>query len=152
TAQGSAVTFIDPAEIPPELANHPRYRVLGLVGQGGMGAVYKAEHRRMQRLVALKVINPGLMRDPATVSRFQQEVRATAQLSQPNIVGAYDADEAAGLHFLVMEYVEGKTLAESGPLPIAEACDCVRQAALGLLHLDEAGLIHRDIKPHNLMR
>src|SRR4051812_23538015 len=73
TADGASATLIDPVEVPPELANHPRYRVLGLVGQGGMGAVYKAEHRRMQRLVALKVINPGLMRNPATVSRFQQE-------------------------------------------------------------------------------
>jgi WD40 repeat protein len=152
TANGAAATLIDPAEVPPELANHPRYRVLGLVGQGGMGAVYKAEHRRMQRPVALKVINPGLMRNPTTVSRFQQEVRAAAQLAHPNIVSAYDADEAGGLHFLVMEYVEGKTLAECGPLTMAQACDCVRQAALGLQHLHEAGLIHRDIKPHNLMR
>jgi serine/threonine protein kinase len=152
TADGAAATLLDPTEVPPELANHPRYRVLGLVGQGGMGAVYKAEHRRMQRPVALKVINPGLMRNPATVSRFQQEVRAAAQLAHPNIVSAYDADEAGGLHFLVMEYVEGKTLADCGPLTMSQACDCVRQAALGLQHLHEAGLIHRDIKPHNLMR
>lgn len=156
TADGSAVTLHEVTGIPTELTNHPRYRVLQLVGQGGMGAVYKAEHRRMERIVALKVINPALMKNPATVSRFQQEVRATAKLSHPNIVTAHDADQAGGLHFLVMEYVEGKTLAdllaERGPLPIPEACECIRQAAIGLQHLHEAGLIHRDIKPHNVMR
>src|SRR5262249_26994483 len=89
--------------IPPELIDHPRCRVLGLVGQGGMGAVYRAEHRRMQRLVALKVIHPRLMRNPAAVQRFHQEVRAAARLHHANIVHAYDADQAGGLHFLVME-------------------------------------------------
>jgi WD40 repeat protein/serine/threonine protein kinase len=153
-AGSGAITAV--VGVPTQLIDHPRYRVIALLGQGGMGAVYKAEHRRMERPVALKVINPGLMRNPASVSRFQQEVRAAAQLSHPNIVTAYDADEASGLHFLVMEYVEGKTLAdllaERGPLPVAEVCDCIRQAALGLQHIHEAGLIHRDIKPHNLMR
>jgi Leucine-rich repeat (LRR) protein len=148
-------TFGDPAAIPAELIDHPRYRVLGLVGQGGMGAVYRAEHRRMERLVALKVINPGLMRDPGVVQRFHQEVRAAARLHHPNIVHAYDADQAGGLHFLVMEYVEGTTLADllrqRGPLPVAEACEYVRQAALGLQHAHERGMVHRDIKPHNLM-
>jgi hypothetical protein len=141
--------------IPPELIDHPRYRVLGLVGEGGMGAVYRAEHRHMGRQVALKVIHPGLLQDPAAVRRFQQEVRAAARLHHANIVHAYDADEARGLHFLVMEYVEGISLAElvreRGPLPAAEACEYVRQAALGLQHANEKGMVHRDIKPHNLM-
>jgi serine/threonine protein kinase len=141
--------------VPAELINHPRYRVLGLVGQGGMGAVYRAEHRRMQRLVALKVIRPGLMRNPAAVQRFHQEARAAAQLQHPNIVTAFDADQAGGLHFLVMEYVEGISLAQlvsqCGPLPVAEACNCVRQAALGLQHAHEQGMVHRDVKPQNLM-
>jgi serine/threonine protein kinase/Leucine-rich repeat (LRR) protein len=143
------------AAIPLELINHPRYRVLGLVGQGGMGAVYRAEHRRMERTVALKVINPGLMRHPTAVQRFEQEARAAARLDHANIVRAYDADQAGGLHFLVMEYVEGTGLAdvvgERGSLPIAEACDHARQAALGLQHAHERGMVHRDIKPHNLM-
>jgi hypothetical protein len=141
--------------IPPELVDHPRYRVLGLVGQGGMGAVYRAEHRRMERLVALKVIRPALMQDPAVVQRFHQEARVAAQLVHPHIVHAYDADQAGELHFLVMEYVEGTTLAElvrdRGPLPVAEACEYVRQAALGLQHAHERGMVHRDIKPHNLI-
>ncbi len=89
--------------MPPELVDHPRYRVRGLIGEGGMGAVYRAEHRRMERTVALKVINPGLMRRPAAAQRFQQEVRAAARLHHANIVHAYDADQAGGLHFLVME-------------------------------------------------
>jgi hypothetical protein len=145
----------DAAGIPPELANHPRYRVLGLVGQGGMGAVYKAEHRRMERLVALKVIHPGLVRNRAALQRFHQEVRAAARLQHPNIVTAFDADQAGGLHFLVMEYVEGLSLAElvrrHGPLPAATACAYVRQAALGLQHAHEQGMVHRDVKPQNLM-
>jgi WD40 repeat protein len=155
TADAGGGTVTEVTGIPPELADHPRYRVLGLIGQGGMGAVYRAEHRRMQRLVALKVINPGLMAKPATVDRFQQEVRAAARLHHPNIVTAHDADQAGGLHFLVMEYVEGRSLAdlvgERGPLPTAEACEYIRQAALGLQHAHEQGMVHRDIKPHNLM-
>jgi Leucine-rich repeat (LRR) protein len=141
--------------IPPELVNHPRYRVLGLIGEGGMGSVYRAEHRRMERLVALKVIRPGLMCHPDTVRRFHQEARAAARLHHANIVTAFDADQAGGLHFLVMEYVQGTNLAgrvrRHGPLPISAACTYVRQAALGLQHAHEQGMVHRDIKPHNLM-
>src|SRR5262249_33562700 len=121
----------------------------------GMGAVYRAEHLRMERLVALKVINPGLLRHPATVQRFHQEVRAAARLQHANIVTAHDADQAGGLHFLVMEYVDGISLAElvrtRGPLPVAEGCAYARQAALGLQHAHEQGMVHRDITPHNLM-
>jgi hypothetical protein len=152
----TGATVADVPAIPPELIAHPRYRVLGLIGQGGMGAVYRAEHLHMDRLVALKVINPGLMSHPTAVQRFQQEVRAAARLQHPNIVHAYDADQAGGLHFLVMEHVEGTSLAdlvrERRPLPVAEACACARQAALGLQHAHEQGMVHRDVKPHNLMR
>src|SRR5205807_7459616 len=134
---------------------HPRYPVLELLGSGGMGAVYRAEHRLMERHVALKVINPGLMDKPALVERFRREVKAAARLIHPNIVHAYDADQAGSTHFLVMEYVEGISLAqqiqEHGPLPVIEACDYIRQAALGLQHASECGMVHRDIKPHNLM-
>jgi uncharacterized protein (TIGR03067 family) len=142
-------------EEPGELANHPRYRVVRPLGRGGMGAVYLAEHLRMGRSVALKVINPELLNHGNALSRFQQEVKAAAKLDHPNIVAAYDADQAGSLHFLVMEYVEGQNLAdylnEKGPLPIAQACDIIRQAALGLQHAHERGMVHRDIKPHNLM-
>jgi uncharacterized protein (TIGR03067 family) len=144
-----------PSEVPAELAGHARYRVQGLLGVGGMGAVYKAEHQLMERLVALKVINRGLTSNPAAVERFRREVKAAARLTHPNIVTAFDADHTGDTHFLVMEYVEGTSLArlvaEKGPLPVAQACDYVRQAALGLQHAHEQGMVHRDVKPQNLM-
>jgi WD40 repeat protein len=150
-----AATFTG-AELPPELLRHPRYRIMGVLGSGGMGAVYKAEHLLMQRLVALKVVGRELLQKPAAVERFLFEVKAAAKLAHPNIVHAYDAERAGDLHFLVMEYVEGESLAqrlaERGPLPVAEACSHARQAALGLQHAHERGMVHRDIKPHNLMR
>jgi WD40 repeat protein len=141
--------------LPPELAGHERYRVVRLLGAGGMGAVYEAEHRVMQRLVALKVINRAYTASAAARERFRREVRAAARLSHPNIVTTYDAEDAGETHFLVMEYVEGTDLGrlvqERGPLPVDRACDYVRQAALGLQHAFEQGMVHRDLKPHNLM-
>lgn len=147
-------------EVPPELAHHPRYKVLGLLGKGGMGAVYLAEHTKMDRRVALKVIAPGLLCNSVIVKRFHQEVKAAARLSHPNIVTAFDADEAGNdknkLHFLVMEYVEGCNLLQwskkNHPLSVGEVCECGRQVALGLQHAFEQGMVHRDIKPHNLLR
>jgi WD40 repeat protein len=142
-------------DVPAELAEHARYRVHGLLGVGGMGAVFQAEHRLMERPVALKVLVRGLIDDPAAVERFRREVKAAARLSHPNIVQAFDADQAGAAHFLVMEYVEGTDLArlvaERGPLPVARACDYARQAALGLQHAFAHGMVHRDIKPQNLM-
>ncbi len=140
---------------PPELANHPRYELQELLGAGGMGTVYKAQHRMMNRPVALKVINEQLVRNGAAVQRFHREVQAAARLTHPNIVTAYDAEQAGNLHFLVMEYVDGLDLAEvvrrRGPLPVAEASDYIRQAALGLEHAHRHGMVHRDIKPQNLI-
>jgi hypothetical protein len=145
-----------PPELPPELADHPRYRIVAVLGVGGMGVVYKAEHQLMERPVALKVINRNLTKDPAAVERFRREVRSAARLAHPNIVTAYDAEQAGETHFLVMEFVEGTPLdrlvADQGPLSVAVACDYVRQAAQGLQHAFERGMVHRDIKPGNLMR
>ncbi len=139
----------------PELADHPRYRVLGLIGTGGMGSVYKAQHRLMDRLVALKVISPAFLQNTAAVERFRREFRAAARLSHPNIVAAFDAEQAGNVHFLVMEFVEGLSLdqlvAQRGPLPVKQACHLIRQAALGLAHVHERRMVHRDIKPQNLM-
>ena len=87
------------------------YVILDKLGEGGMGQVFKAQHRRMERLVALKVLPAAATKSPESVKRFQREVKAAARLSHPNIVTAYDADEAGGVHFLVMEYVEGQDLA-----------------------------------------
>lgn len=154
--QTVAAKSAPPREIPQPLRDHPRYRVLGLIGAGGMGAVYKAEHRKMERLVALKVINPAFVSSPAALERFEREVKTAAKLSHPNIVAAHDADAAGDLHFLVMEFVEGMSLdrlvASKGPLPPNVAANLIYQAALGLQHAHEKGMIHRDIKPQNLMR
>jgi tRNA A-37 threonylcarbamoyl transferase component Bud32 len=143
------------APVPPELANHPRYRILRQLGKGGMGVVYEAEQTLMGRRVAIKVISKALLDHPDTLERFRREVRAAAQLAHPNIVAAYDAEQAGDLHMLVMEFVEGQSLDQvlrrRGPLPVLHACVYVRQAALGLQHAHERGMVHRDIKPHNLM-
>jgi serine/threonine protein kinase len=132
-----------------------QYRILDELGRGGMGRVYKALHTIMGRVVAIKVISPELVQNPVAVEWFRREVRASTHLVHPNIVMAYDANEAEGLHFLVMEYVEGVTLdallKQGGPLPIENACALMRQAALGLQHAHEKGRIHRDIKPGNLL-
>jgi serine/threonine protein kinase/WD40 repeat protein len=131
------------------------YVILDKLGQGGMGVVLKAEHRRMKRLVAIKVIAPATMRSPEAVKRFYREVEAAARLEHANIVTAYDARQYAGSHCLVMQYVDGKDLAnivkEHGPLPVRQAVECVLQAAQGLRYAHEQGIVHRDIKPGNLL-
>jgi hypothetical protein len=143
------------ADVSAALRDHPRYRIVRQLGQGGMGVVYQAEHKVMERPVAVKVISRALVDRPDAVERFHREVRAAAKLDHPNIVKAYDAEQAGDLHLLAMEYVEGHSLhdvlAKKGPLPIAHACHYVRQAALGLQHAFEHGMVHRDLKPHNLM-
>lgn len=132
-----------------------QYQLLDELGRGGMGRVYKALHTIMGREVALKVISPELVRDPVAIAWFLREVRASTQLNHPNIVMAYDANEADGLYFLVMEYVHGVTLdalvKQKGPLSIPYACALMRQAVLGLQHAHEKGMVHRDIKPSNLL-
>ena len=157
TAAGLNPDPPDPAGLPTELIDHPRYRVVATIGAGGMGAVYRAEHRLMDRPVALKVIRGDLLGSAAMVERFRREVKAAARLaSHPNIVAAYDAEQAGETHMLVMEFIEGTDLARvvdrRGALPVGEACEYARQAALGLQHAYEDGMVHRDIKPQNLMR
>jgi tRNA A-37 threonylcarbamoyl transferase component Bud32 len=151
---GAAVPAPPPG-LPPELVNHARYRVLRELGRGGMGIVYQARQTVMDRQVVIKVINKVLLDRPDSLERFRREVRAAAKLAHPNIVTAYDAEQAGDLHMLVMEFVPGRSLAEAlrkdGPLPVAQACAHARQAALGLQHAHERGMVHRDIKPGNLM-
>jgi len=131
------------------------YVIREKIGQGGMGQVFLAEHRRMKRLVALKELPEQITRDPDAVARFQREVRAVAKLSHPNIVTAHDADEVRGIHFYVMEYVAGSDLAnlvkQQGPLAPEQAVRYLIQAAEGLAYAHESGVIHRDIKPANLL-
>jgi len=144
-----------PANVPPELANHSKFRIVRELGRGGMGVIYLAEHRVLEKLVALKVISPAVLDNPDALARFHAEVKAAGKLDHPNIARAHDADQAGDLHFLVMEFVEGLSLAQvvekKGPLPVAHACHYARQAALGLQHAAEKGMVHRDIKPQNLM-
>ena len=151
----SAKVSSSSAAVPQQLAEHPRYEIVSLIGKGGMGDVYKARHRRMERTVALKVINRELVRRSEAVDRFHREVKTAAQLTHPNIVTAYDADQAGDYHFMVMEYVDGidlsRTVKDRGALPIEDACDYIRQVAVGLQYAHERGMVHRDIKPHNLM-
>ena len=131
-----------------------RYDLLGRLGEGGMGVVFKARHAELGKVVALKLL-PASMMDEVRVARFKNEIRAIGRLDHPNIVAAHDAGEFRGVHFLVMDFVEGMDLARAlerhGRLPVADSCEAVRQAALGLQHAFEHGLIHRDIKPSNLM-
>ncbi len=131
------------------------YVLLERLGEGGMGQVFKARHQLMNRVVALKVIRKDRLANPEVVARFLREIKAAAQLSHPNIVTAHDAAQVGDTHFLVTEYVEGVSLSrhvrDNGPRPVAQACDWVRQAALGLQHAHEKGLVHRDIKPGNLL-
>ncbi len=132
-----------------------QYQLLARLGRGGMGTVYKARHLRLKRLVAVKVISQRRLPDPQAVARFHREMEAVGRLNHPNIVQATDAGEAAGQHFLAMEFVEGRNLAQlvrsGGPLPVADACEIARQAAVGLEHAHAHGLVHRDVKPSNLM-
>ncbi len=140
---------------PTVLTGHSRYRVVRLLGYGGMGNVWLAEHLVMGRPVALKVIRPELLVKAGTLERFQREMQVAAKLNHPNIAHAYDAEQIGDSHFLVMEYVAGQTLFErvkAGPLPITAACQAVRDAALGLAHAHAAGLVHRDVKPGNLIQ
>ncbi len=136
-------------------SNFREYRLLEKLGEGGMGTVYKALHTKLNRMVAIKYLPFGLAQQPERVARFEREMQAVGKLDHPHIVRAMDAGQVEGRHFLVMEYVDGPNLSEvvrrTGPLRIADACEIIRQAALGLRCADEHGLIHRDIKPLNLM-
>lgn len=131
------------------------YVVLDKLGQGGMGLVLKAQHRRMKRVVALKVLSPSVTRSSHTLKRFQREVEAAARLSHPNIVTAFDAGVHEGMHYLVMQYVCGKDLAAivkaDGPLTPDQAIDYLLQTARGLEHAHQLGIVHRDVKPGNLL-
>jgi serine/threonine protein kinase len=139
----------------PALGQLGQYQLLEEIGHGGMGTVYKARHVLLKRTVAVKVLLPERVQDASAVARFHREMEVVGKLDHPNLVHATDAGEAAGQHFLVMEFLEGidlrKLLKERGPLAVADACELTRQAALGLQQIHEHGLVHRDLKPSNLL-
>ena len=138
--------------MPPSI---PGYEVLEEIGRGGMGVVYKARQASLNRMVALKVLYRAPGQDPVVLDRMRREAQVMAQMSHPHIVAVHDAGDAGDHFYFVMEYVAGvdlhRLVEESGPLPAAQACEYMRQAALGLQHAHEQGLVHRDIKPSNLI-
>jgi serine/threonine-protein kinase len=131
------------------------YVLLDKIGEGGMGAVYKARHRVLKAVRAIKVIRPDRLVGKGSVERFYREAENVARLHHPNIILAHDAGQHGNVHYFVMEFAPGADLGQllqrCGPLPAADACAYIRQAALGLEHARERDLIHRDVKPSNLL-
>ena len=132
-----------------------KYKILEPLGAGSGGMVYLCEHQSWHRRVAIKVLPPAMAADPWGLERFYREARALAGLEHPNIVRALDIDQHDELHFLVMEYVDGSSLQhiteKHGPMDILRAAHYIRQAALGLQHVHEAALVHRGIKPGDIL-
>jgi serine/threonine protein kinase len=132
-----------------------KYKVLERLGAGGAGAVYLCEHMTMRRKAAVKVLPAARSDNPAAVGRFYREARAAGTLEHPNLVRAHDVGEDDGVHYLVMDYVDGANLQEivarTGPMTIARAAWCIRETARGLEAAHNAGLIHRDVKPGNVI-
>ena len=132
-----------------------KYKLLRLLGAGGMSSVYLAEHMTLHNNVAIKVLPVKRVDKTSYLARFEREAQSSAQLNHPHIARAYDLDISGSIHFIVMEYIDGTDLharvKQEGPLPVRDAADFIRQAALGLHHAHEEGFVHRDIKPANLM-
>jgi serine/threonine protein kinase len=132
-----------------------RYRIVALLGKGGMGEVYRADDLRLSQPVAMKFLPEALSRDGSSLARFHREVRLARQVSHANVCRVFDVGESAGLPFLTMEYVDGEDLASLlkriGHLPQDKAIDISRQLCAALAAAHEAGVLHRDLKPANVM-
>ncbi len=132
-----------------------RYEIIQMLGEGGMGTVYKAKDKELDRLVALKVIRPEYANHPETIRRFKQELILARQVTHRNVIRIFDLGIADGLKFITMDFVEGrdlsKVLAQRGKFPVQEACDIVRQVCSGLEAAHNEGVVHRDLKPQNIM-
>ncbi|MFT3879785.1 MAG: protein kinase [Gemmatales bacterium] len=132
-----------------------KYKVLEPIGSGGMADVYLCEHNAMKHKVAIKILPIEKLKDPSLLGRFKREAQAIASLNHPNVVRAFDLDNEGNLHYLVTEYVDGCNLQDfikkNGPMEPERAANYIAQAAAGLQHIQEAGLVHRDIKPGNLL-
>ncbi len=148
---GVDVTLLQPGTVLGE-----RYEVLQLLGEGGMGAVYKSRDRELERVIALKVIRPELASRPEILQRFKQELILARQVTDRNVIRIFDLGEASGIRFITMEYVEGQSLQqilrESGKVAVPEALEIMRQTLCGLDAAHREGVIHRDLKPGNVMR
>src|SRR6266852_5824354 len=167
-------TFVDPSPTPaagkPRLSNifpkqnqlqtgdvlGGRFEILQVLGEGGMGTVYKAIDREVDHVVALKLIRPELAAHPAILARFKQELLTARQVTHRNVIRIHDLSEVDGVKFITMEFVEGcdlrKLLVEKGKLPLEEAVEIIRQVCLALDAAHSAGVIHRDLKPQNIMQ
>lgn len=143
------------ATSPPPMSQLGPYRILGTLGHGGMATVCLAQHDRLKRRCAIKLLPPARVEQPGWLERFDREMTAVASLTHAGIVRADDAGCDAGWHYLVMEYLDGldvgRVAQRIGAIPIADACEIARQTALALVHVHDSGLVHRDIKPSNLM-
>ncbi len=154
TAPGAARSDFIPPAIEEIAKAFPQFEILGLIGKGGMGAVYKARQPGLDRFVALKILPPLAGKDPGFAERFNREARALARLNHPNIVGVYDSGLAGPFYYLVMEFVDGANLREverAGRLPPKQALQIVSQVCDALQFAHDAGVIHRDIKPENIL-
>jgi serine/threonine protein kinase len=132
-----------------------RYVLLNLIGHGGMGCVYLALDPRLNRRVAIKILSRERLGNSGAIARFQREARVGAQLQHENLVRIYDCGESRGSYFLVMEYIEGKSMgilsSEQGPMPPMTAARLAREVALALDHIHKKGLVHRDVNPYNVL-
>ena len=133
----------------------PEWKLTGCLGRGGGGAVFRAEHRQLKRPLAIKVLSGGMACSPAAIARFEREIEAVGKLDYPGIVQAFDGGQRQGVWFLTMEWVDGVDFGAvsriEGCLNSADACRLIQEAALALHHAHERGLVHRDVKPGNLM-
>ena len=146
---------IDDSRFIPGTMLAGRYRIVALIGRGGMGEVYRAEDLKLGQPVALKFLPDGMANHSDRLARFHQEVRVARQVSHPNVCRVYDIGEADGQHFLSMEYVDGEDLASLlrriGRLPAAKATELARQVCAGLAAAHDRGVLHRDLKPANVL-
>ena len=156
SARAMASIYVKEAALQPGHVIGARYEILSLLGEGGMGAVYKALDREVDRTVALKLIRPDLASNPAILARFKQELLTATQVTHKNVIRTYDISEADGVKFITMEFVEGddlrRILLDNGKLPPEKAVEIIRQVCLALDAAHSAGIIHRDLKPQNVIR
>src|SRR5919107_606805 len=147
--------FLDAARFIPGTVLAGRYRLVGQLGRGGMGEVYRADDLKLGQPVALKFLPARLSKDAAMLERFHREVRTARKVSHPNVCRVFDIGEAAGQHFLSMEYIDGEDLSSLlrriGRLPEDKAVEVARQICAGLAAAHDEGVLHRDLKPANVM-
>jgi serine/threonine-protein kinase len=155
TRERGGLPAMEPTSAPLKGQTFGKCRLLELIGRGGMGSVYLAEHLFLRRRVAIKVLSRDLSAQPEAVERFEREAIASAKLDHPNIVRIHDVDEEDGRPYIVMEFVEGEDLEDvlqrEAPLPVKRSVEIAREVALALDHAHRAGLVHRDVTPGNVL-